>query len=133
MESLENIKDSVETSVNLKLFSSRKTSSYYHIFNSKIFLFPIANCAELDNFNPARLSNNPYPKENRPRGKKDLESVLYSRKIIQKEGQTEPIWIALKKGNYTLLDGAHRIVATYLEKKETIPAFVIDMDSPNNT
>jgi len=132
MESLENIKDSVETSVNLKLFSSRKTSSYYHIFNSKIFLFPIANCAELDNFNPARLSNNPYPKENRPRGKKDLESVLYSRKIIQKEGQTEPIWIALKKGNYTLLDGAHRIVATYLEKKETIPAFVIDMDSPNN-
>ena len=133
MESLENIKDSVETSVNLKLFSSRKTSSYYHIFNSKIFLFPIANCADLDNFNPARLSNNPYPKENRPRGKKDLESVLYSRKIIQKEGQTEPIWIALKKGNYTLLDGAHRIVATYLEKKETIPAFVIDMDSPNNT
>jgi hypothetical protein len=133
MESIENIKDSVETSVNLKLFSSRKTSSYYHIFNSKIFLFPIANCAELDNFNPARLSNNPYPKENRPRGKKDLESVLYSRKIIQKEGQTEPIWIALKKGNYTLLDGAHRIVATYLEKKETIPAFVIDMDSPNNT
>jgi hypothetical protein len=132
MESLENIKDSVETSVNLKLFSSRKTSSYYHIFNSKIFLFPIANCADLDNFNPARLSNNPYPKENRPRGKKDLESVLYSRKIIQKEGQTEPIWIALKKGNYTLLDGAHRIVATYLEKKETIPAFVIDMDSPNN-
>jgi ParB-like chromosome segregation protein Spo0J len=96
-------------------------------------LFPIANCAELDNFNPARLSNNPYPKENRPRGKKDLESVLYSRKIIQKEGQTEPIWIALKKGNYTLLDGAHRIVATYLEKKETIPAYIIDMDSPNNT
>ena len=133
METLENIKDSVETSVNLKLFSSRKTSSYYHIFNSKIFLFPIANCAELDNFNPARLSNNPYPKENRPRGKKDLESVLYSRKIIQKEGQTEPIWIALKKGNYTLLDGAHRIVATYLEKKETIPAYIIDMDSPNNT
>jgi hypothetical protein len=133
MESIENIKDSVETSVNLKLFSSRKTSSYYHIFNSKIFLFPIANCAELDNFNPARLSNNPYPKENRPRGKKDLESVLYSRKIIQKEGQTEPIWIALKKGNYTLLDGAHRIVATYLEKKETIPAYIIDMDSPNNT
>jgi hypothetical protein len=131
MEHLENMKDSVETSVSIKIFSSLKTSSYYHIFNSKLFLFPIANCSELDNFNPARLSNNPYPNGDQPRGKKDLESVLYSRAIIKSEGQTAPIWIALKKGNYTLLDGAHRIIATYLEKKRTIPAYIVDCDSAN--
>jgi len=48
--------------------------------------------------------------------------------MINNQGHTTPIWIALKNGEYKLLDGAHRIVATHLEKKETIPAYIIDMD-----
>ena len=128
MESLQVIKDSVETSVSIKLFSSLKTASYYHIFKSKLFQFPLSKCRELNNFNPARLSKDPYPKEDRPRGQKDLESVLHHRRIIRQRGQTEPIWIALKKGEYTLLDGAHRIVSTYLENKRNIPAYIIDID-----
>jgi hypothetical protein len=128
MEYLQHMKDSVETSVSIKVFSSLKTSSYYHIFKSKLFRFPLSKCRELNNFNPARLSNDPYPKDDRPRGQKDLDSVLYHRRMIRHHGQTEPIWIAFKKGEYTLLDGAHRIISTYLENKRTIPTYIIDMD-----
>jgi hypothetical protein len=128
MEFLQDIKDSVETSVSIKLFSSLKVSSYHHIFNSKLIQFSLENCRELNNFNPERLSKDPYPINNRPRGQKDLDSVLYHRRTIRKQGHTEPIWIALKKGKYILLDGAHRIVATYLENKRSIPTYIIDMD-----
>lgn len=128
MEFLQDIKDSVDTSVSIKLFPSLKQSSYYHIFNSELVTFALSKCKELNNFNPARLSKDPYPEKDNPRGKKDLESVLHHRQIIRKHGHTEPIWIALKKGNYTLLDGAHRIVATYLENKRTIQTYLIDID-----
>lgn len=128
MEFLQSIQDSVETSVNIKLFSSLKLSSYYHIFNSKLIQFQLSQCRELNNFDSDRLSKDPYPEADRPRGQKDLDSVLYHRRIIRKEGHTEPIWIVLKKGEYTLLDGAHRIIATYLEKKRTIPTYIIEVD-----
>ena len=97
MEYLQNMKDSVETSVSIKLFSSLNISSYYHIFKSKLLRFPLSKCRELHNFNSARLSKDPYPKEDRPRGQKDLESVLHHRRIIRQHGHTEPIWIALDR------------------------------------
>jgi hypothetical protein len=128
MDFLQSIKDSVETSVSIKIFSSLKTASYNHIFLSKFFMFPMSICKKLHNFNPDRLSKNPYPEDNRPRGQKDLDSVVYHRKIIQEQGRTEPIWIAFKDGKYTLLDGAHRIIATYLEHKRTIPSYIIQTD-----
>jgi hypothetical protein len=132
MDCLQNIKDSVETSLTLKLFSSIKKSSYYHIFNSKFFMFPISMCEELNNFNPARLSKDPYPETNRPRGQKNLNSLNYHKKRIRTQGQTEPIWIGLKNGEYFLLDGAHRIVASYLENKEKIPSFIVNIDAVNS-
>jgi hypothetical protein len=128
MECLQIIKDSVETSVSIKLFSSLKISSYYHIFKSKLIRLPMSQCRNLHNFNPDRLSADPYPKEDRPRGQKDLDSVLHHRRMIRQQGHTEPIWIVLKKGEYTLLDGAHRIVSTYLENKRTIPTYIIEID-----
>lgn len=88
----------------------------------------MSQCRNLHNFNPARLSEDPYPKEDRPRGQKDLDSVLHHRRMIRQQGHTEPIWIVLKKGEYTLLDGAHRIVSTYLENKRTIPTYIIEID-----
>ena len=128
MELIQVIIDSVDTSVDMKLFSSQKESAYAHIFKSTFTTLPISQCRDMDNFNSARLSKDPYPKEDRPRGQKDLESVLHHRRIIRQHGNTEPIWIALKKGEYTLLDGAHRIVSTYLENKRTIPTYIIDID-----
>jgi hypothetical protein len=132
MDCLQNIKDSVETSLTLKLFTSKKTSSYYHIFNSKFLMFPISMCEELNNFNPVRLTKDPYPETNRPRGNMNLKSLNYHKNRIRKQGQTEPIWIGLKKGEYFLLDGAHRIVATFLEKKRTIPSYIVDIDAVNS-
>jgi hypothetical protein len=36
------------------------------------------------------------------------------------------VWIAFQNGEYTLLDGAHRIVATYLEENnQSVPSYVI--------
>ena len=95
-------------------------------------MFPVSMCEELNNFNPARLSNDPYPETNRPRGIMNLKSLNYHKNRIRKQGQTEPIWIGLKKGEYFLLDGAHRIVATFLEKKRTIPSYIVDIDSVNS-
>jgi hypothetical protein len=128
MEFLQDIKDSVETSVSIKLFPSLKQSSYCHIFKSSLVQFSLSNCRELNNFNPARLSKDPYPEINRPRGQADLDSVLHHRRTIRKNGNTEPIWIASKKGGHILLDGAHRIVASYLENKRSIPAYIVDID-----
>jgi len=79
--------------------------------------------------NPERLSKNLYPENDRPRGQRDLDSVAHHRRLIRKDGHTEPIWLVLKKGKYTLLNGAHRIVSTYLENKRSIPTYVIHVDS----
>jgi hypothetical protein len=124
--------DSVETSVNIKLFKNKKDSSYDHIFNSELVMFKISDCDNLENFNPPRLSQDPFPVENRPRGQKNLNSVIYHRDVIKSTGQVEPVWIALKDGEYTLLDGVHRIVATFLEGKSEFPAYIVKVSKANN-
>ena len=128
MDPINIIQHSVDTSVDMKLFTTRKSAAYYHIFHSSYAKFPLSQLKTVDNFDTKRLSSNPYPKEDRPRGQADLDSVLHHRRRIRQQGDTEPIWIVLKKGTYTLLDGAHRIVATYLENKRTIPAYIIHAD-----
>lgn len=122
------LQDSVDTSVTLKLFKTKKSSMYYHFFHSRYVRFPVSELKILENFDTKRLSSNPYPKENRPRGQADLDSVLHHRQTIRQKGDTLPIWIVLKGGTYTLLDGAHRIVAAYLERKRTIPAYIVHAD-----
>ena len=78
--------DSAETSVSLKLFPDLKEASYAHIFNTKYTTFLISQCEDLENFNPIRLTDEPYPVENRPRGQKDLDSVIYHREKIKENG-----------------------------------------------
>ena len=121
------LKDSIQTSVKLGIFSSAKTSLDHHL-RSELVRFPLSLCKNLNNFNPDRLSATPYPKDNRPRGQDDLDSVLHHRQKIRYHGKTDPIWVAVKDGDLTLLDGAHRIVATYLENKRKIPAYIVRVD-----
>jgi hypothetical protein len=121
---MESFEDSIKTSLKIGIFLSPKASLEHHL-NSELVRFPLSLCKDLTNFNPARLSATPYPKENRPRGQDDLDSVLYHRRKIRNQGKTDPIWIALKDGKYTLLDGAHRIVATYLENKRKLLAYIV--------
>lgn len=88
-------------------------------------MLSISQCKDLENFKSTRLSTDPYPENDRPRGKDDLTSLTHHRRNIRKQGQVEPIWVAYKNGKYTLLDGAHRIIATYLENKRSIPTYII--------
>ena len=124
MEYMDTLKDSVMTSVALKIFSSEETASRAHIFKSTFTVLDKSLWNDLKNFNPDRLSNAPY--KNKPRGENNMKSVNFHKKQIEKYGQTSPIWVAKKGDEYTLLDGAHRLVATYLAGKSEIPAFIVE-------
>ena len=124
------IKDSVSTSVTIKQFKNRKEASYAHIFKSELVKIPLSTFNNVDNFNPKRLQKSvvkAYPLNNRPRGKKDISSVKYHQKQIQQKKKITPIWMIQQNNNYTLLDGVHRIVASYIEGKRYIYAYVITM------
>jgi hypothetical protein len=128
MDFIQSIRDSVETSVSLKLFPSEKVAAHHHVFNTAYKMLSISDCRHLENIDPIRFSSDPYPADNRPRGQKDLDSLKYQRRIIRKNGQTEPIWVAKKGARHIILDGVHRIAATNLENKRQIPAFILNID-----
>lgn len=128
MDFIQSIRDSVETSVSLKLFPSENVAARHHIFNTTYKMLSMADCRSLENIDPIRFSSDPYPADNRPRGQKDLDSLKYHRRMIRKHGHTEPIWIAKKGTRHIKLDGVHRIAATNLENKRQIPAFIVNID-----
>jgi len=125
MEYMNTLKDSVLTSVALNLFPSEESASHAHIFKSTFTLLDKSSWNDLQNFNPNRLSITPYT--NKPRGENNMKSVNYHKKQIQEYGHTSPIWVAKHGETFTLLDGAHRLVATYLAGKTEIPAFIVDL------
>ena len=126
---LQSLRDSVATSVSMKLFESRERASMAHIFNSKFLEIPLATFTDVDNFNPDRMqtsADRAYPVNDRPRSDDDIRSVDYYQSQIREGGQVTPIWLLLQKnGKYLLLDGAHRIVASYILDQSYIPSFVI--------
>jgi len=129
MDYIQVLRASIETSVLMKLFKSKEEATMKHIFNSKLISFPLSKCKNLDNFNPERLQTSAikaYPLDNRPRGDKDISSVEYYQKLIKNKLDIQPIWIINNNNNYILLDGAHRIVASYIENKQYIPAYLIN-------
>ena len=122
------LRDSIETSVSMKLFNSNEEATMKHIFNSELISFPLSKCKNLNNFNPERLQSSAvksYPLDNRPRGDKDISSVKFYQKLIKNKLDIQPIWIIKNNNNYILLDGAHRIVASYIENKKYIQAYLI--------
>jgi hypothetical protein len=129
MNNIQILKDSISTSMNMKLFSSIEQATHSHIFNSKLEKFLLIKCNnELLNFNPERMQKTAvkaYPLDNRPRGDMDIKSVKFYQKQLQMKKEIEPIWIIKKNNNYILLDGVHRIVASYIENKKYIFANII--------
>lgn len=129
MNYIQVLRDSMETSISIKLFKTKEEATMKHIFNSKLIYFPLSKCKNLDNFNPERLQSSAvksYPLQNRPRGDKDISSVKYYQNQIKNKLDIQPIWIITKNNNYILLDGAHRIVASYIENKQFIPSYLIN-------
>jgi hypothetical protein len=122
------IQHSIGTSLNLKIFKNESDALFAHIYKSKLVKLPLSIFTNVDNFDPIRLQKSAvkaYPINNRPRGKNDISSVKYHQKQIQQDKDISPIWIIQKNNKYILLDGAHRIVASYIEDKKYIDAYII--------
>jgi hypothetical protein len=128
MDYISTLKDSIETSVTIKLFNTVEESTYAHIFNSELIKIPMSKFKNIENFNPNRLQKSAikaYPINNRPRGNKNISSVKFYQKQIKEKKNILPIWMAIKNEKYILLDGAHRIVASYIEGKLNIDTYLI--------
>jgi hypothetical protein len=130
MDYISTLQDSIDTSIDMKLFKNRKDSSVAHIFKSKLTKLSSSKYKDLDNFNPNRLKKSAikaYPLSDRPRGNKDISSVKFHQKQLQQNKNIEPIWILKKNKKNILLDGAHRIVASFIEGKQYIYAYLINI------
>ena len=117
---MSSIVDSIDTSIDMKIFKNREEAAFSHIFNSKIVKIPLNTFKNdnVDNFDSVRLQNSAvkaYPLNDRPRGNEDIISVKYYQKQIQQKKEITPVWMIQKNKKYILLDGAHRIVASYIE------------------
>ena len=128
---MSSIVDSIDTSVDMKIFKNREEAAYSHIFNSKLVKIPLSTFKNdnVDNFNSIRLQNSAvkaYPLTRRPRGNKDIISVKYYQKQIQQKKEVTPVWMIQKNKKYILLDGAHRIVASYIEDMP-VYAYIINI------
>uniref|UniRef100_A0A6C0DCD6 Uncharacterized protein n=1 Tax=viral metagenome TaxID=1070528 RepID=A0A6C0DCD6_9ZZZZ len=124
------IKDSIETSVKLKLFNNKEDSMKAHIYKSQLKKILLSKFKNVVNFNSNRLQDSAikaYPISDRPRGAADINSVKYYQRLIKKNKVITPIWLLLKNNKYILLDGAHRIVASYIELQKYINCYVIEL------
>jgi hypothetical protein len=124
------ITDSVSASITIKLFDNIFESCCAHIFNSKIGKFNLVNYNKeyIKNINKNRFAETPelaYPESDRPRGDSDLVSVKYHQERLQNGENLEAIWIIEKNGKRYILDGFHRLAASYIEKRTNIDAYFI--------
>ncbi len=124
------LQDSIDTSVDMKIFKNREDASMAHIFKSMLVKLPLSMFADVDNFNPDRLKKkaiSAYPINDRPRCDSDITCVKYYQKQIKQKKEISPIWMIQINKKYILLDGAHRIVASYILGKKNINAYVITL------
>ena len=127
---MQNMRDSVSTSVSMKLFENKQDAHLGHVLKSKLVEIPLFTFANnsVENFNSDRLKETAakaYPLDDRPRGNADISSVEYHQNKIKQQNGINPIWLIYKNNKYVLLDGAHRIVASYIEGVEFIGACII--------
>ena len=132
MDYISTLKNSISTSVNIELFKNKEDAIFAHIYKSKLVKIPISTFEDfkVGNFNSDRLQKSAvkaYPLTDRPRGADDISSVKYHQKQIQHKKDIMPIWMVQQNGKYILLDGAHRIVASYIEDTKYIYAYIINV------
>lgn len=129
MDYISILQDSIDTSLNMKIFKNKEIALSAHIFKSKLSKIPMTKFnTDVKNFDTNRLQKSAvkaYPLDNRPRGNNDISSVKYYQKQLQQNHVITPIWILFLNNKYILLDGAHRIVASFIEKSKYINAYII--------
>ena len=130
MDYISVLQDSIDTSIKIKIYKTREEASIAHIFYSKLIKLDISIFYNVDNFDSNRLHKSvekAYPVNNRPRGAADIISVEYYQTQLKQEKEIVPIFMINKNNKYILLDGSHRIVVSYIEEKEFIMAYVIQI------
>ena len=135
MDHISVLQDSIDTSVSMNIFKNREEASLAHVFQSKLDKIPLSifedieDTNKVDNFDPNRLqktAEKAYPLPNgRPRGDKDISSVKFYQNKIKQKLEIPPIWMIQQNNKYVLLDGVHRIVASYIEDVKYINAYII--------
>ena len=83
---------------------------------------------KIHDFNYNRLKptvEDSYPEYDRPRGNEDIESVIHHINLLKNGEELLPISLINKDGKLYMLDGYHRIVASYIEEKYDIMANII--------
>ena len=135
MDYISFLQDSIDTSVSINIFKNREEASLAHVFQSKLDKIPLSifsnieDTNKVDNFDPNRLqktAEQSYPLPyGRPRGDKDISSVEFYQNQIKQNLEITPIWMIQQNKQYILLDGVHRIVASYIEDVKYINAYII--------
>ena len=135
MDHISVLQDSIDTSVSINIFKNREEASLAHVFQSKLDKIPLSifsnieDTNKVDNFDPNRLqktAEQSYPLPyGRPRGDKDISSVEFYQNQIKQNLEITPIWMIQQNKQYILLDGVHRIVASYIEDVKYINAYII--------
>jgi hypothetical protein len=124
------MRDSIETSVSMRLFPSKDAAMRAHIDVSEPIKFPMSRFAKgaVDNFDSARLQTSAataYPPKDRPRGSRDLSSVKFYVAELAAGREPQPIWVLSRENKFTLLDGAHRVVAAHIAQKKYAMAYLV--------
>jgi hypothetical protein len=131
MSSIDDVRHSVETSVEMNLFKNKEDATFAHMFRSISTSFPLFFFKRVGNVDVGlrfqKTAVKAYPLQNRPRGQEDITSVKRFQKQIQNKKELAPVWLYKnKKNKYILLDGEHKLVASFIEGNKTINAFVIE-------
>jgi hypothetical protein len=130
MEYTPTMKDSISTSVSIGIFKSFQESLLAHTYKTELVKIPlnIFKNYNVDNFDSNRLQESAtqsYPLDNRPRGDEDISSVEYYQTQIKQQKEITPIWMIQQDQKYILLDGSHRIVASFIEETDYINSYII--------
>lgn len=93
--------------------------------------------SKIENLNYKRLTaktpKTAYPFNQRPRGNRDISSVEWHIEQLRKKNPILPIIIIKTRDSHNkqhtiLLDGMHRLVASVIAKRKTIPTIVLNYD-----
>ena len=118
MDYIKDIKESINTSITLKIFKTREESIIQHIYHSQLIIYPLIKCRYLYNFDNINLSDKTYDKKN-------IKNIVKNINLIKNSKRTSPIWIINHKNNDILLHGTDSIIASHIENKKTIDAYYI--------
>jgi hypothetical protein len=117
---------SIRTSLEIyKHFDTLKEACEAHILNVVLQTINLLEWKDKFSNRIAETPEEAYPPDSRPRGEIDLISIEYHRSLLREGKEVVPVWFIYKDNELSLMDGQHRVVACYIEKKYDVPANVV--------